>query len=181
MDFKFRQLKIPGVFEFFPSNFSDKRGQLRKTFQSSAFSKIGLCTNWKENFFSHTKENVIRGLHFQAPPSASSKLVYCISGMVFDVVLDLRKSSKFYGMHECVYLNAASNNALYIPIGVAHGFCTLTEPAEIAYLVSEEYDTTTDSGILWDSAAITWPISDPIVSERDTTFFPFNEFISPFD
>lgn len=180
MNFKLRHLKIPGVFELFSTNFSDNRGTFRKMFQSSAFDGLGMCTQWKENFFSHTKEHVVRGLHFQAPPKASSKLVYCISGMVFDVVLDLRKNSEFYGVHDYVYLNSSSNNALFIPNGVAHGFCTLNEPAKMVYLVSEEYDPSLDSGILWNSAAIPWPISDPIISDRDSTFLPLNEFNSPF-
>jgi dTDP-4-dehydrorhamnose 3,5-epimerase len=145
----------------------DVRGTLVKTFLGSAFADAGLPTRFPEQFFSQSRRGVVRGLHFQAPPAPQGKLVYCVSGEVFDVVVDLRAGSATYGEHVTAVLSSENWTGLYVPVGFAHGFAALSETATLAYLATAEYEPGTDGGVRWDSAGIAWPVDSPIVSDRD--------------
>jgi len=178
--FSLRETKLPGCFEVQPRIFDDERGRFVKVFHQDEFVRLGLVTNFKEEYYSHSRQGVIRGMHFQLPPSDHVKLVYCVQGEVQDVVLDLRQGSPSYGHAESIKLTAEQGNYLYIPKGLAHGFCTTSAVATLVYKVSTVYDPQHDSGVLWDSFGVEWPTLQPVISSRDTSFKPLSEFASPF-
>lgn len=167
---------IPGCFEIIPEIFTDKRGSFVKTFHRNLFDKQGLETDWREEYYSISRKGVLRGLHFQLPPHDHAKLVYCMSGEVLDVVLDLRIKSHTYGKYEMFQLNGSAAHMIYIPKGCAHGFYTLSELATMMYKVSTVYAPDHDAGVLWNSVGIPWPDGKPIISDRDNTFPTFEKF-----
>jgi len=167
---------IPGCFEIIPSVFTDDRGSFFKTFHRDLFEQHGLEVDWREEYYSTSRKGVLRGLHFQVPPHDHAKLVYCTSGEVLDVVLDLRDGSPTFGTHTMFQLNAKTANMVYISKGCAHGFYTLSEQATMMYKVSTVYAQAHDAGLLWNSAGIPWPDDTPIMSERDKAFPTFSEF-----
>lgn len=171
---------IPGCFEIRPKILRDDRGGFIKTFHTDAFAKQGLCTEWREEYYSVSKRGVLRGLHFQTPPHDHAKLVYCVDGAVLDAVVDLRKGSPTYGMHKTFELTAEGAGMLYIPGGLAHGFFVLSESATMMYKVSTVYAPEHDRGIRWDSAGIPWPVQAPILSPRDAVLPVLDDFDSPF-
>lgn len=171
---------LPGCIELRPRIVSDIRGRFVKTFHKQAFEEIGLNTDWTEEYYSVSIKNVLRGLHFQLPPYDHEKLVYCTSGTVFDVVLDLREDSPTFRCYAAFNLDAEKSNIIYIPKGMAHGFLTLSETAVMMYKVSTVYTPEYDTGILWNSAGIPWPVVEPILSERDKKFPLLKNFCSPF-
>ena len=123
----------------------------------------------------------MRGFHFQVPPADHAKLVYCSSGAVFDAAVDLRVGSPTYGECFSLTLDAVEGRMLYLPSGVAHGFCATTADATLHYSVTSLHDPVRDSGIRWDSVGIAWPVDGvPVVSERDAGFARLDEFDSPF-
>lgn len=158
----------------------DDRGVFAKAFQAGVFEELGLNTDWRELYFSRSRRGVIRGLHFQLPPSDHDKLVLCVRGAVLDVAVDLRTDSATFGRHYAVELDDRSWEMLYLPRGFAHGFASLTDDSVMAYSVGTEYDPARDSGIRWDSAGIDWPFDGPIVSARDAALPTLAEFESPF-
>ena len=172
--------KIPGCFELLPTVQTDLRGRFVKVFQEDFFAQNNIETNFSEEYYSVSRKGVIRGMHFQIPPQAHVKLVYCISGTVQDVILDLRKESKTYGQHEIIKIDARKANCVYIPKGLAHGFCAMTENAVMIYKVSTVYSPAHDTGILWNSFGMEWPIRNPILSPRDLNFPPLSAFETPF-
>jgi len=171
---------ISGCLEIRPRIHEDQRGRLIKVFQHEAFSELGLCTNFTEDFYSVSRRGVIRGLHFQAPPADHIKLVYCLEGRIQDAVVDLRRSSPTFGQHALVELSAEAGNMLYIPRGLAHGFCTLSETAIVAYKTSKSHSPEHDQGILWNSAGIQWLETAPKISDRDRALPPLSALQSPF-
>jgi dTDP-4-dehydrorhamnose 3,5-epimerase len=174
------ETNISGCFELLPKIYSDERGKLVKVFQQEAFEMEGLCSCFTEEFYSVSRKNVIRGLHFQTPPAAHVKLVYCIDGIVQDAVLDIRAGSPTFGENIVVELTSTKGNMLYIPMGLAHGFCTLSETATVVYKTSSSYAPACDQGILWNSANIPWATSNPILSDRDLSHPTLIQFSSPF-
>jgi len=176
MMFAKTEMAIPGCFELAPRKMEDVRGCFVKTFHHAAFEAQGLETDWREEYYSVSHKGVLRGLHFQLPPHDHAKLVYCVSGAVFDAVLDMRIGSPAYGRYATLELSAAKANMLYIPKGLAHGFYTLSEDAIMMYKVSTVYAPAADAGVLWNSAGIPWPEKAPVISERDSSFPLFAEF-----
>ena len=175
-----RETEIPGCYELQPRLLKDERGVFVKTFHANEFRSLGLCENWKEQYYSTSNQGVLRGLHFHLPPYDHAKLVYCISGRVLDVAVDLRVGSPSYGHCVIVELSAERGNMIYLPTGLAHGFCTHEEPATLVYNVTSVYQPESDTGIRWDSANIPWPLTNPLLSERDHSFSTLAEFESPF-
>lgn len=173
--------RIPDCYIIQVDKIDDKRGTFVKTYNKASFSDLGLCTSFNEEYYSVSKKNVLRGLHFQIPPNDHVKVVYCLAGRVFDAVVDLRKDSPTYGRYEAFELSADEANMLYIPTGLAHGFYVLSEWATVAYKVSTIYSPEHDTGILWNSVDIPWPDKNPVISERDSRFLNLKEFKSPFD
>ena len=178
--FELKKSKLPGCFQVQPHILDDKRGRFVKVFHQEEFRKLGLETKFKEEYYSHSRQGVIRGMHFQTPPSDHIKLVYCVRGEVLDVVLDLRKGSPTYGIADSFVLSAKQGNYLYIPKGLAHGFFATSKVATLVYKVSTVYDQQYDTGVLWNSFDFDWPASAPVISVRDAGFKPLSEFESPF-
>ncbi len=175
-----QETEIPGCFEIIPTIIRDDRGCFIKTFHQGLFEQLGLETAWREEYYSTSRKGVLRGLHFQLPPHDHEKLVYCTSGAVIDVVIDLRIGSPMYGRHALFQLDAASASMIYIPKGCAHGFYVLSDTAIMMYKVSSIYAPESDAGILWNSLDIPWPDHAPLLSARDAGFNSFNDFVSPF-
>jgi dTDP-4-dehydrorhamnose 3,5-epimerase len=176
----FTEGKLPGCYVIqFPA-FRDERGSFVKTVQRSELIRHGLRAEFVEVFHTVSTEGVLRGMHFQIPPADHAKLVYCVSGSVWDVALDLRIGSPTYGEHAVCTLSAEANNAVYLPSGIAHGFVVLGASADVMYHVTSEHDAANDRGILWSSFGARWPVPDPVVSARDAAQVPFAEFINPF-
>lgn len=171
---------IAGCYEIHPRIFTDSRGSFVKTFHEDIFQQHGLNTHFAEEYYSHSGQNVLRGLHFQLPPQDHVKLVYCTAGEVLDAVVDLRVGSPTYGQFATFSLSAENAIALYIPKGLAHGFYAVSQQATMLYRVSTVYSPEHDAGICWNSVGIPWPSVDPMLSKRDQTFPAFSNFASPF-
>ncbi len=171
---------LKDCWELRPRIFKDDRGSLIKTFHKDTFESLGLVTDFKEEYYSVSKKGVLRGLHFQLPPEDHVKCVTCISGRIFDVVVDLRKASPTYKKQFTIELNSELGNMLYIPKGFAHGFYVLSEEAIFLNRTSTVYAPQCDAGIKWDSCGIQWPDNHPILSEKDELMIELKEFKSPF-
>lgn len=174
------ETEINGCYELQPIVRADNRGTFVKILHRSTFESMGLETDFPEEYYSESQPRVIRGLHFQTPPADHIKVVNCISGKVIDVVLDLRKNSPSYLKHMQLELDSKKGNMIYIPRGVAHGFCVPDTPSFVLYRVSSEHSPENDGGVAWDSAGIDWPIDNPILSDRDRALPPLQEFNNPF-
>ena len=172
--------KIIGCYEILPQIHDDKRGLFVKTFHAPTFKKFGLQVSFKEQYYSTSSKNVIRGLHFQIPPKDHAKLIYCILGEVVDIVLDMRVGSPSYKKYVSIKLSAQKGNMIFIPKGLAHVFCTISKKSTLVYNTTTVYDKKRDSGIRWGSAGIKWPIKNPIISERDLNLQVLKNFINPF-
>lgn len=178
--FEFAESSIAGCFQVTPKLVHDSRGRFVKIFHKKHFLDRGLHAEFEEEYYSHSSRGVIRGLHFQNPPHDHVKIVYCVAGEVFDVVLDLRIGSPTYGKTATFNLSAEKGNYVYIPKGLAHGFCALEDETTVIYKVGTMYSPNHDAGIRWDSLDIPWPNENPIISKRDLQFPPFESFNSPF-
>ncbi len=165
-----------------PRVFKDPRGYFYESFNQDNFNKVGITVPFTQDNQSLSGKNILRGLHFQAPPHAQGKLVRVIKGAVQDVVLDIRKSSTTYGQHYSVDLTEDNFLMLWIPPGFAHGFATLEDNTIFAYKCTDTYHPETEGGIAWDDKelGIQWQVKDPILSEKDTKYKAFSLFISPF-
>ncbi|MDQ5910375.1 MAG: dTDP-4-dehydrorhamnose 3,5-epimerase [Pseudomonadota bacterium] len=175
-----RVTPIPGCFEIYPRIFDDDRGRFVKVFHEETFVTRGLETVYTEEYYSVSRCGVIRGLHFQTPPMDHVKLVYCVAGRVQDAVVDLRVGSPSFGRYALFDLSAEAANMIYIPKGLAHGFCVLSDVATLVYQVSTVYSALHDAGVLWNSAGVPWMVKDPVLSERDRAHPPLERFVSPF-
>jgi dTDP-4-dehydrorhamnose 3,5-epimerase len=177
---EFVATSLEGCFEIRPTVIEDERGFFAKIFHKPLWEEHGLCTEFQEEYLTYSVRGTIRGLHFQVPPMQHAKVVLCAKGEVFDVAVDLRKGSPTYGEHAVIHLSGAASNAVYLAPGFAHGFCVTSDEALLYYKQSSVYSPTHDAGIRWDSANIPWPISDPILSQRDRLLQPLSSFESPF-
>lgn len=160
--------------------FADNRGKFVKTFNDTLFREMGINFMTKESYFSVSAADVIRGMHFHLPPHDHEKIVFCPSGAIMDVLVDLRKGEGSYGKIHSAVLSASNHLAFYIPKGFAHGFRSLEPGSVTYYLVSGEYVAAADAGIAYDSIAFEWDCPQPVLSERDRQFQRLTEFNSPF-
>jgi len=167
-----------------PRRHGDTRGWFTETYNRDTFAKLGItCTFVQDNHSLSVPIHTLRGLHFQTPPHGQDKLIRCIRGRIFDVVVDLRRGSPTYGDWTGAELSAKNGNQLFVPVGFAHGFVTLDTDCEVVYKCSDLYAPQADGGIRWDSAGIDWPIPSgtlPELSAKDRTLPPLVEFDSPF-
>jgi dTDP-4-dehydrorhamnose 3,5-epimerase len=177
---RIEETRLCGCYRLLPNKSMDERGSFVKIFHEGEFKKLNLETQFREEYYSLSRKNVLRGLHFQAPPMHYVKLVTCLQGNVMDVVVDIRRNSPTYGMHEMFDLNSNRGDLIYIPPGFAHGFYVTSDFALMLYKVTAVYDPKCDTGILWNSAGIAWPCTSPLISKRDAGFVDFVNFCSPF-
>jgi dTDP-4-dehydrorhamnose 3,5-epimerase len=160
--------------------FTDHRGAFVKSYHEPTFLEAGIDFTLRESFFSSSALQVVRGMHFQIPPHDHAKIVFCPHGAILDVALDMRASSPTYGQYFAKELTASGAEALYIPSGFAHGFCSLSEGAITYYLLSSVHHPASDLGILATSFGLAWPAQEPIMSARDLKFPPLDQYMSPF-
>ena len=155
-----------------------------RCYDDSIFADKGLTTSWvQENQSLSNSKGLIRGLHFQRPPHAETKLVRVVVGAIWDVFVDLRRNSDTYGLWDALELSAENKMMVYIPKGFAHGFCTLSEQTLVLYKVDAYYMPEFEGGLKWDDEAlgIQWPVDNPHLSVKDTTrWSTFRDFVSPF-
>ena len=177
---KISKVKFEGVFIIENFHHQDNRGDFIKNFNSDIFLSYGIDFVMKESYFSINKKNVIRGMHFQLPPSEHSKLVTVTNGKILDVLVDLRKESKTYLKTFKVEISNENKISLFIPTGIAHGFKSLKNNTYVNYYVDSVYNQKDDFGVRYNSFDFDWEISKPILSEKDKSLLPLNKFISPF-
>lgn len=169
-----------------PKVYTDERGYFYESFKLEVFQQLSESTqniNFLQDNESLSGKNIVRGLHFQAPPFAQGKLVRVIKGSVYDVAVDIRKSSKTYGQYFGAVLSERNKYQMWVPPGFAHGFQTLEEDTIFAYKCSEDYHPEVEDGILWndESININWPLTNPTLSAKDAIAKKLNELTSPFD
>ncbi|OAS20515.1 dTDP-4-dehydrorhamnose 3,5-epimerase [Paenibacillus oryzisoli] len=162
--------KLQGLYLVEPDVFGDHRGFFMESYSSSKFAEVGVDHLFvQDNHSLSVEAGVLRGLHYQLNPKAQTKLVRVAAGAIYDVVVDIRKNSPTFGQWLGVILSEANKRQLLVPQGFAHGFCTIVPNTQVLYKVDEYYSTEHDRGILWSdpSLGIEWPISNPILSDKD--------------
>jgi len=162
-------LEIPDVILVDAQAFSDERGFFMESFKESIFNVNGINTRFVQDNYSHSLRGVLRGLHYQKDPKAQAKLVIVTSGEIFDVAVDMRKGSSTYGKWIGEILSDKNHRLLYIPEGFAHGFCVLSDRADVLYKVNSEYSPEHERGILWNDPdiSIKWPTDKPVMIKKD--------------
>lgn len=169
MPFSFKTLDLPGLMLIEGCVFPDSRGFFMESYKRSEFRQAGITDEFVQDNHSRSSKGVLRGLHYQKPPHAQSKLVRVVRGMVWDVAVDIRRGSPTFGRWQALELSADNALILHIPSGFAHGFIALEDDTHLMYKCSAEYDKSSDRGIRWDDPqlAITWPFDAPLVSDKD--------------
>jgi dTDP-4-dehydrorhamnose 3,5-epimerase len=171
--FNSEELNLPGVTHITPKIFTDERGLAMNAYVAKEFIDLGIMAQFVQDFVSFSKKNVIRGMHFQREPYAQDKLVRCASGRILDVAVDFDPTSKTFGTCASVELDATKGDMLFVPGKYAHGFCVLSdEGALVEYKIANDYNPDSASGVRWDdpSLKITWPVQNPILSEKDKSW-----------
>jgi len=171
---------IPGCFRMRARVGSDRRGGFVKTFEASTYARLGLRGDWAEEIHTTSRAGVIRGMHFQTPPAAHAKLLFCIAGKVEDVVVDLRRGSPTFGQYRAFALRADDGDGLYVPSGLAHGFASIADRSTLFYKITGAYAPAHDAGIAWDGFGYAWPVADPVLSDRDRGHPRLADYDSPF-
>ena len=173
MGFTFTPFELPGLILVEGPSFADERGFFLENFRESDCAAAGIPPLVQENL-SRSSRGVVRGLHYQKKPSAIGKLVRCVRGGIFDVAVDIRKGSPTYGKWAALELSDRGNRMLWIPEGFAHGFCALSDWADVQYKVSGYWAKAEERGILWSDPAlgIPWPLENPLLSEKDARLPP---------
>ncbi len=167
-----RQDSIDGVIQFTPRRFGDERGYFAELYNQERYRDLGIDEVFvQDNESLSAQVGTVRGLHFQIGGSGQGKLVRCPKGAILDVAVDIRHGSATFGDHVAVRLDQATGNQLWVPVGFAHGFCTLEADSMISYKVTGYYDPDADRGILWNDPGlgIEWPVEagDAVLSEKD--------------
>jgi dTDP-4-dehydrorhamnose 3,5-epimerase len=170
---------LPDTFLIKCQKNDDVRGTFSKTYHKPELLKLGIDFDIEEEFYSISKKNVLRGMHFQVPPHDHKKIVFCLMGSVLDVLLDLRPGPS-YGKVVSINLSAVIPNLLIIPSGIAHGFLSLANDSLLLYKTTVGYQPSHDMGIRWDTFYFDWGVGNPILSLRDRSHPPFLDFVSPF-
>ncbi len=172
----FRETDLGGVWIIEPERTRDSRGFFARTFCEREFSAHGLHNHFVQHSTSYTPTKAsLRGMHFQRAPHSEVKVVRCLRGTVFDVIVDLRADSSTFCSWRGFELSAENGRQLYIPEGFAHGFQTLTNAVEVGYLISEFYTPSAAAGVRFDDPAfsISWPLPVTVISEKDKTWPAF--------
>lgn len=180
----FRSLKLGGAYEITLAPRRDERGYFMRTYDDAIFSQAGLGRPWvQENEACSLRKATIRGLHFQRPPHSETKLVRVVEGEILDVLVDLRRSSPTFGRWDSVLVSAERCNAVYIPKGFAHGYCTMSARTVMLYKVDAVYAAEAEGGLRWDDEhlAIPWPATEPLVSAKDSHWPKWADLPAVFD
>jgi dTDP-4-dehydrorhamnose 3,5-epimerase len=182
MHFEFHPLEIPDVVLVRPTRHVDERGFFQESYRESAFAEAGIGARFVQDNLARSSRGVLRGLHYQIPPTPQGKLVGVMSGRIFDVAVDLRVDGPTYGKWVAHEIDAGTGEMLWVPPGFAHGYAVLSDVADVHYKVTEEYRPELDRGVLWDDPAIgvEWPLEEPIVSDKDRRQPPLHACDNPF-
>ena len=183
MPFSFKKLEIPELVLIEPKVFPDDRGVFMETYKYSDFAGFGIKDRFvQDNYSKSTKRGVLRGLHYQINPFAQAKIIQVTTGRIFDVAVDIRIGSPSYGKWTGINLSSENKRMLYIPLGFAHGFCTLSEAAEVIYKCTNAYSPQHERGIIWNDSLlnINWPVENPILSAKDAVFPNFDKIDTDF-
>jgi dTDP-4-dehydrorhamnose 3,5-epimerase len=169
---------LPGVLLIEPAVHGDARGFFMETWHKERYAAAGLPATFVQDNLSFSQQGTLRGLHFQYP-QAQGKQVFVLQGEVFDVAVDIRTGSPTFGRWVGITLSADNKYQLYIPEGLAHGFCVTSETALFAYKCTDFYNPQTEGGIIWNDPdiGITWPIEVPVLSEKDQNYPRLNELL----
>lgn len=159
---------LDGLIVIEPKVFRDDRGFFLEPYNAPRYKAAGIAPDFTQDNHSVSSYGVLRGLHFQTIPG-QAKLLRCTRGKIWDVAVDIRPTSVTFGKWWAIELDDATHRQLFIPIGFAHGFCVLSETAEVMYKCSSVYDATHESGIAWNDPeiAVAWPVASPVISTRD--------------
>jgi len=179
---KVHKCKLEGVMVIEPDFFGDNRGFFYESYNKSKYAEIGIDVELLQDNHSRSKRGTFRGMHWQLPPNAQSKLVRVCVGEVYDVVVDIRKNSPTFKQWEGFYLSAENRKQLFVPIGFAHGFCAISDYAEFLYKVDADYSPKDERNFCWSDSEIDikWPIKNSVLSERDSSSPSFSD-IKPED
>ena len=182
---KVTQLSIPDVMILEPERFSDRRGFFSETYNRRRLAEHGIELDFVQDSHSLSgPKGTVRGLHFQSPPFAQDKLIRVVRGSIHDVAVDLRRGSPTYGRHVAAVISARAWNQILVPIGFAHGFCTLEPDTEIVYKVTDYYSPEHELGILWSDPdlGIEWPVLEEtaVLSPKDRNLPRLRDIVSPF-
>lgn len=172
---KITEAPLQGILIIEPKKFTDDRGFFYESHQAQRYLDAGVPPLMQDNV-SRSKKHVLRGLHFQNP-KAQGKLVWVTRGKVWDVMVDIRRSSPTYKQHFSIVLSDTEPKQLYIPPGFAHGFCVLSDEADFYYKCSDYYSPQSEHGILWNDPelGIDWPVTQPLLSAKDAVYPTLSE------
>ena len=161
--------KLAGVYIIEPQVFSDARGFFMETYHQRRYTESGINCNFVQDNLSRSVRGALRGLHYQVQ-QPQAKLIQVIKGAVFDVVVDIRRGSPSFGQWIGVDLSEENKRQLFVPQGFAHGFCALSEAADLVYKCTDFYAPEDEGGILWSDPdlAIDWPVAEPLISAKDS-------------
>ncbi len=173
---------IEGLLVIQPKVFTDARGYFYEPYNKKVFTENGIPDDFVQDNQSFSQKDVVRGLHFQNPPHAQAKLLRVIQGSIWDVAVDIRKSSPTYGQYFGIELSAENKTIFYVPKGFAHGFLTLEDNTILFYKCSDYYNKASEESLLWSDpeVAIPWQVTSPILSEKDLNGKLLKDFKSQF-
>ena len=172
---KLRETSLPGVLILDPQVFRDDRGFFLETFSTKSFAGSGIPENFSQDNHSRSTRGVVRGLHYQLN-HPQGKLIHAARGRIFDVAVDIRRGSPTFTKWVGIELNDENLLSLWVPGGFAHGFCVLSDVADVIYKCTVPYEADDDRGIAWNdpSIAIDWPVDNPVLSSKDSAYEPLS-------
>jgi dTDP-4-dehydrorhamnose 3,5-epimerase len=178
---KVTRLAVPEVMLVEPTAHRDPRGFFLEAYHAERYRRAGIDVTFVQDNHSRSTRGTLRGLHWQTDPHPQAKLVRALSGEIFDVAVDVRPDSPTFGRWVGTTLSGENFKQLYVPIGFAHGFCVLSDVAEVEYKCSDVYDPASERGLCWNDPAIgiDWPINDPILSPRDSQHPTLASLLAP--
>ena len=182
MGFELRSTNILEVKLLIPTRYNDDRGYFLETFKQSEFEKFGIMKKFNQDNQSFSLKGTLRGMHFQNPPFAQTKLVRCVQGKIVDIAVDIRKNSPTFGKYVKAELSSENMNMLWIPEGFAHGFIAL-EHSMVLYKATSEYNRDSESGLIWNDhrVGIDWPRINISLSEKDKKWPGIDNVMSDFE
>jgi dTDP-4-dehydrorhamnose 3,5-epimerase len=171
LSIKYTKTDLSGVLLIEPRVFKDSRGFFMETFHQKKYAEAGIDHAFIQDNYSHSTRGTLRGLHYQLE-HPQAKLVYVIKGEIYDVAVDIRRGSPGFGKWTGQYLSCKNRRQIFVPEGFAHGFCVISETADVLYKTTDLYKPDDEYGVLWSdpTIGIDWPVEIPIVSDKDKQF-----------